>query len=276
MKIITLTTDFGYKDPYVAVVKGGIYSEVNHVQIVDISHGISPFHLHETAYVIQNAYQSFPKGSIHIIGVDAELNPENRHIAMYWDGHYFIGADNGILSFLIQEKGADQIVEINIHEKILANSDMDVFIKVAAHIAREGALTTIGREINSIREIKGINPVVSHDNNQIVGNVIYVDNYGNVITNITRSLFKKIAGSREFTIMARSESFEKIYNGYSEFINFNQPFENRSDSGKKLALWNSSGYLELAIYKSNPATVGSASTLFGLYFRDQIYINFKS
>src|SRR5690606_35937579 len=163
-----------------------------------------------------------------------------------------------------------------IHEKILANSDMDVFIKVAAHIAREGALTTIGREINSIREIKGINPVVSHDNNQIVGNVIYVDNYGNVITNITRSLFKKIAGSREFTIMARSESFEKIYNGYSEFINFNQPFENRSDSGKKLALWNSSGYLELAIYKSNPATVGSASTLFGLYFRDQIYINFKS
>src|SRR5699024_3546197 len=100
MAIITLTTDFGEKDHYVGAIKGSLYSQIDNVRIVDISHLISPFHLHEAAYIIQNAYKSFPDGTIHIIGVDSELNPENRHLAVKMDGQYFICADNGILSFL--------------------------------------------------------------------------------------------------------------------------------------------------------------------------------
>ena len=98
MPIVTLTTDFGEKDHYVGAVKGAIYSELDSVRIVDISHSISPFHITEAAYIIQNAYHSFPKGTIHIIGIDSELNPENRHIAVALDGHYFICANNGIIS----------------------------------------------------------------------------------------------------------------------------------------------------------------------------------
>ena len=90
MAIITLTTDFGEKDHYAGAIKGTIYSESEDFKIVDISHSIKPFNILEAAYIIQNAYKSFPKGTIHIIGIDSELNQENKHIAVKLDDHYFI------------------------------------------------------------------------------------------------------------------------------------------------------------------------------------------
>ncbi|MBT6706026.1 MAG: SAM-dependent chlorinase/fluorinase [Flavobacteriaceae bacterium] len=274
--IITLTTDFGEKDHFAGAVKGAIYSEMETIKIVDISHSISPFHISEAAYIIQNAYKNFPSGSIHIIGIDSELNPENKHIAVYLDEHYFICANNGIISMLTSEINPEKIVEINVHDNIESNFPvLDVFVKVACHIARGGTLEVIGKPIAKIKELIGIKPVVNPENNQIIGNVIYIDNYGNVICNINKSLFEEIGKGRSFTIQARSIKFTNIYNRYSDFINFENPKSKRVEDGKKLTLWNSSGYLELAIYKSNPNTVGSASSLFGLNYRDTISINFE-
>lgn len=275
MAIITLTTDFGEKDHFAGAVKGAIYSELEDVRIVDISHSISPFHLTEAAYIIQNAYQSFPPGTIHIIGIDSELNPENRHIAVLLNGHYFICADNGIISMLTVEKIPEKMVEINIHERLASSFPvLDVFVKVATHIARGGTLEVIGKTITEIKELTGIRPVVSHGETQLIGNVIYIDNYGNVICNITKPLFEKIGKGRNFKISARTVTFQKIHTHYSDAINFEQPPEKREEDGKKLALWNSSGYLEIAIYKSNSTTVGGAATLFGLEYRDSITVNF--
>ena len=274
--IITLTTDFGEKDHFAGAVKGAIYSEMETIKIVDISHSISPFHISEAAYIIQNAYKNFPSGSIHIIGIDSELNPENKHIAVYLDEHYFICANNGIISMLTSEINPEKIVEINVHDNIESNFPvLDVFVKVACHIARGGTLEVIGKPIAKIKELIGIKPVVNPENNQIIGNVIYIDNYGNVICNINKSLFEEIGKGRSFTIQARSIKFTNIYNRYSDFINFENPKSKRVEDGKKLTLWNSSGYLELAIYKSNPNTVGSASSLFGLNYRDTISVNFE-
>ncbi len=275
MSIITLTTDFGERDHFVGAVKGTIYSELEDVKIVDISHSISPFHLHEAAYIIQNAYRSFPKGTIHIIGVDSELNPENKHIAVFMDEHYFICADNGIISLITREIKPEKIVEINIHDRISSNFPvLDVFVKVASHIARGGTLEVIGKNITEIKELTGMRPVVNNEDKQIVGQVIYIDNYGNVISNITRKLFETIGRGREFIISARSVKLNAIHQRYSEAINFDKPIGERDEDGKKLAIWNSAGYLELAVYKSNPSSVGSASTLFGLDFRDSVSINF--
>ncbi|MAP55592.1 SAM-dependent chlorinase/fluorinase [Altibacter sp.] len=276
MPIITLTTDFGEKDHFAGAVKGAIYSELDTVRIVDISHSVSPFHITEAAYIIQNAYRSFPEGSIHIIGIDSELNPENTHIAVYLDGHYFLCANNGIISMLASEIKPEKIVEINIHDRITSNFPvLDVFVKVACHLARGGTLEVIGKTISEIKELTGIRPVVNSDSNQIIGNVIYIDNYGNVICNITKNLFDDVGKGRDFSIAARGATFTKIHTHYSDAINFDVPPERREEDGKKLALWNSSNYLELAIYKSNPSTVGSASTLFGLGFRDTITVNFS-
>jgi len=276
MPIVTLTTDFGEKDHYVGAVKGAIYSELESLRIVDISHSISPFHITEAAYIIQNAYRSFPKGTIHIIGIDSELNAENKHIAVALDGHFFVCANNGIISLLASEIKPEKIVEINIHDRVVSNFPvLDVFVKVACHIARGGTLEVIGKPIEELKELKGLRPVVNPEANQILGTVIYIDNYGNVVTNITKNLFDKIGMGREFKISARTATFSIVHKNYSDAINFDLPPEKREEDGKKLALWNSSNYLELAIYKSNPKTVGSASTLFGLEYWDTITVNFE-
>ena len=150
MAIITLTTDFGEKDHFAGAVKGAIYSELPDVRIVDISHSVSPFNISEAAYVIQNAYHSFPKGTIHVIGIDSELNEDNKHIAVKLDDHYFICANNGIMSMICSEIVPEKIVEINIHDKIPTNFPvLDVFVKVACHIARGGTLEVIGKKIET-------------------------------------------------------------------------------------------------------------------------------
>ena len=275
MAIITLTTDFGMKAHFVGAVKGAFYSEIPEVTIVDISHNISPFNVMEAAYVIQNAFKSFPKGTIHVIGVDSELNPENKHLAMQLDGHYFICANNGILSMICNEMNPDQIVEINIHDKILGSFPvLDVFVKVAAHIARGGTLDVIGKTIPSVKPIKNITPFVSQDRSQLIGHVIFIDRYDNVITNIKKSFFETLQKGRRFEISARNHKFNTIRKRYSDIVDFNIPLPKRNDEGRGLVVFNSSEYLEIAMYKSNKASVGGASTLMGLEMMDSVTVTF--
>jgi S-adenosyl-L-methionine hydrolase (adenosine-forming) len=276
MAIITLTTDFGEKDHFAGAVKGTIYSEMEEVRIVDISHSISPFHITEASYIIKNAYKCFPEGTIHIIGIDSELTPENKHLAVLLDGHYFICANNGILSLIASEIKPEKIVEINIHNTVDTNFPvLDVFVRVACHLARGGTLEVVGKTIENLKYLKELEPYINAEKDQIIGHVLYIDNYGNVVTNITKKLFDNTGKGRSFTIKARTAKFTEIHGTYSDAINFKLEKEKREEDGKKLAIFNSAGYIELAIYKSNPSTVGSASTLFGLDLRDSITINFN-
>ena len=275
MAIITLTTDFGEKDHFAGAIKGAIYSELPDVRIVDISHSVAPFNVPEAAYIIQNAYSSFPKGTIHMIGIDSELNPENKHIAVQLDDHYFICANNGIMSMICSDISPQKIVEINIHDRVATSFPvLDVFVNVACHIARGGTLEVIGKVIATIKPIKNLIPFVNDEKNQIIGSVIYIDNYGNVVTNIKRGFFESIQKSRNYGISARNYKFKKIYDKYSDAINFDIPEEKRYDAGKGLVVFNSSQYMEIAVYKSDCNTVGSASSLMGLKLRDTVTINF--
>jgi len=275
MAIITLTTDFGEKDHFAGAIKGATYSELPDVKIVDISHSVSPFSIPEAAYIIQNAYSSFPKGTIHIIGIDSEINEENKHIVVKLDDHYFVCANNGIMSMICSEIAPEKIVEINIHDKIETSFPvLDVFVKVACHIARGGTLEVIGKPIPSIKPIKNIIPFVNAEKNQIIGSVIYIDNYGNVVTNIKRKFFEDIQKGRSFEIYARNYKFKKIFTKYSDIVNFDIDDDKRNDEGKGLVVFNSSNYMEIAVYKSNCITVGSASTLMGLDMMDTVTVNF--
>ncbi len=275
MALITLTTDFGRKDHFVSAVKGAIYSLLPETTIVDISHEISPFNITETAYILKNAYKSFPKGSIHIVGVDSEMTPENKHIALLLNDQYFICPDNGIMSLIALEINPSKIVEINIHDRVETSfSVLDVFVNVACHIARGGTLDVIGRSLPEIKKTVELQPQVISET-KIIGAVIYIDNYGNVITNITKDLFNNVGKGRAFTVAAGRYSFKKIRSKYSEIVNFDTPVKERHAEGSKLALFNSSNYLEIAIYKSNLQTVGGASTLLGLDYRSTISIEFE-
>ena len=275
MAIITLTTDYGNKDYSVSSLKAKLISNIDNIRIVDITHNISPFNLAEAGYVLEGAFSDFPKGTIHILSVDSELTPENRHIAIMYEGSFFIGADNGVFSLIFRDKKPDQIVEINIHSNYNNNISPDeLFVKVASHIKRSGPLNVVGTEIEKIKEITNLRPVINKEINQILGSVIYIDNYGNVVTNITEKLFKEISKTRPFVINARNVKFSKIYKNYSDAIDFSLEKKDREEDGKKIAIFNNLGYLQLCIYRSNPQTVGSASTLFGLNYRDVVSVQF--
>jgi S-adenosylmethionine hydrolase len=276
MPIITLTTDFGTKDHFVGAVKGAIYKELKEVNVVDISHQITPFSITEAAYTLKNAYQNFPEGSIHIVGVDSEISVENRPIAIQLDGQYFICCDNGILSMITNDINPEKIVEITIQNTTENKfAILDIFIRVACHIARGGKLEVIGKKIDDIKKLFEIQPQINIEKNQIVGSVIYIDNFGNVISNITQGIFANIGKGRDFEIIAKNYKFTKIYKKYNDIVDFSEPKENRQDDGKRLAIFNSANFLEISMYRSNLKTVGGASSLLGLNYRDNITIRFK-
>ncbi|MEE1898644.1 hypothetical protein GN157_11660 [Flavobacterium rakeshii] len=275
MSIITLTTDFGIKDHFVGALKGKIISDYAEARIVDISHHIDLFNVSEASYVIGAAYNSFPKGTVHLIGVDAELTKENKHIAMQWNDHYFICADNGILSILTRKVVPQRIVEINIHDRLPSGSTaMDVFVTVACHLAKGGSLSVIGREIQSLKETNELKAVVASDKNSIKGYVVYIDHFGNCVTNISQKLVKEVAKGRNFEITFSTKTIKAVKSGYSDFA-VNEKFSLKDYEGEKLAIFNEAGYLEVAIYRSNPLTVGTARTLLGLKFRDVVNVVFK-
>lgn len=275
MSIITLTTDFGLKDHFVGALKGKIISTYAEAQIIDISHDIDLFNVSEASYIVGAAYNSFPKGSVHLIGVDAELTKDNRHIAMQWNDHYFVCADNGILSMLTQKIIPQRIVEINIHDRLPEGAtEMDAFVMVACHLAKGGQLSVIGREITEIKEMNELQPVVAADTNSIKGYIAYIDHFGNCVTNIPQKLVKDIAKGRDFEITFSTKTIKSVRKNYSDFV-IREPYTIKDHEGDKLAIFNEAGFLEIAIYRSNPGTVGTARTLLGLKFRDVVNIVFK-
>jgi len=274
MSIITLTTDYGLKDHFVGALKGKLLTEFREATIIDISHDIDAFNVAEAAYIIGASYSSFPKGTVHLIGVDIELNNENQHIAMQWNDHYFICADNGILSILTQKIVPQKLVAITIHDRLPNDAtDMDVFVKVSCHLAKGGLLNVIGKEINSIKEVTELQAVVNE--NQIKGYVTYIDHFGNVVTNISKKMFLETGKSRPYELKFKRQIIKTILPKYSD-IGISEKYPLKYYEGQKLAIFNEAGFLEIAIFRSNPDTVGSATSLLGLNYRDVVTIEFRN
>lgn len=259
MPVITLTTDLGTRDHYVASVKGAIYSGCPEAKIVDISHEIHPFDILQASFLIKNCYADFPKGSIHILGINAEWAADTRHLVVLVEGHYFIGADNGIFSLIFDRK-PEEIYELTLSSSspYMTFPTKDVFAKAACHIANKGSLQIIGR-LTEEYEHRGTFSAVPEPT-LIRGMAIYVDHYGNVISNITEQLFRQYRNSTSFRIILRREDYDitHISGTYSEV-----------PEGERLALFSSSGYLEIAINR------GNASKLLGIRQNDIIRIEFN-
>jgi S-adenosylmethionine hydrolase len=274
MSIITLTTDYGLKDHFVGALKGKLLSEFREATIIDISHDIDAFNVAEASYIVGSAYSSFPKGTVHLIGIDIELNTENKHIAMQWNDQYFICADNGILSMLIQKIVPQKLVAINIHDRLPNDAtDLDVFVKVACHLAKGGLLNVIGKEIKAIKEVTELQAIVQE--NQIRGYVIYIDHLGNAVTNISKKMFLEMGKARPYEIQFKNKTIKTILPKYSD-IGISEKYPLKYYEGEKLAIFNEAGFLEIAIFRSNPDTVGSASSLLGLSYRDLVTIEFRN
>lgn len=273
MNIITLTTDMGLKDHYVASVKGTIYSLLPTVTLVDISHQIKPFNYSQAAFFIKSCFEDFPENSVHIIGVDAEplvnlVQPDlsNLPLIIRYKKHFFIGIDNGFFSLLV---GDDQPDEVWVLEDVLSKpslmnfSTKNILAPAACHIASGQPLDLIASKTDRFKKAFRPNPVI--EGNTLKGAIIHIDHYGNVITNITKSDFLRMGTNTPFTIYFRQKEYyiDTISLGYNEVPN-----------GEKVALFNDSELLEIAINKGTPESGGGASTLFGLRLNDIIRIEF--
>lgn len=258
MALITLITDFGITDFYVSSIKGAILSQLPDTQIVDISHHVPKFDIATAAFMLRNVTPDFPAGTIHIIGVLPNLDEDTAHVAIKFDDQYFIGADNGIFSLLF-DRFPQEIVELNLSQEtdLLTFPTRDVFVKAACHLARGGTLSVLGPPRTSWKERTQFRAVV--DNNTIRGTVIYIDSYGNVITNISRQLFTEVGRGRNFTISFRVPGYDiqHISNRYDDVV-----------ESERLALFGASGYMEIAI------NIGHASRLLGLKINDIVRIEF--
>jgi S-adenosyl-L-methionine hydrolase (adenosine-forming) len=257
MPVITLISDWGDKDHYIGAVKGAILSRMPEVVIVDISHHIPPFDIEQAAFVLKNAYPDFPEGTIHIIGVSTEESEKFGHTAIELDGQFFIGNDNGVFT-LLTNKRPDKIIELTINQDsdYFTFSTRDRFVKAAVHIARGNRIDDLGTPKAKLTEKFLLNPVI--DSNLIKGHVVYIDRYENVITNITEPQFREVQKNRKFSLVFRTYEINRISKSYTDVA-----------PGEIVALFGSSGNLEIAINQ------GNAAGLLGLDYKDMIRIEFE-
>ena len=276
MSIITLTTDFGLKDHFAGIFKGKIYSLFPETTIIDISHSIDKFNVLEASYLLSSSYTHFPKGTVHIVAVDATRNADTIHIAMLYDGHYFIGADNGIFGGLANKKNPDKIVQITIHDRLLDGSnDLDVFATVATHLAKSGEMTVIGTPLTDIKKMNMLVPILDQNLNSIRGHIIYIDDFGNCITNISKKYIEEVARGRQYSVRFSVYTIKRVKSDYADFKN-NKSADLNAMAGNEIALFNQDGFLEIAVYRSNPNRSGSAHTLLGLKMQDAVIVEFES
>ena len=273
MHIITLTTDMGVKDHYVAALKGKIYSLCPSAIIVDISHTVKPFNIGQASFFIRNSIKDFPDGTIHIIGVDPEplvnfSQPEESALPtiMKFNNQYFIGTDNGIFSLILENQkhqGLWSLDDVLSQPELMNFPTKNILVPAACKLAKGEKPEAIGSVKDSYKKAFLINPVI--DGNTVKGSVLHIDHYGNLITNIKKDDFYRIGRNVPFVIYFRQKEYyiDVISLGYNEV-----------PTGEKVAIFNADGYLEIAINKGTPENGGGANSLFGLKLGDTIRIEF--
>ncbi len=243
MAIITLISDWGYTDFYLASVKGMIYRYLPEVRIVDISHSLKTYDIVEAAYIIKNSYPSFPDGTVHIIGLNTEESIKHAHTIVYYKKQYFIGTDNGVFSMIFDGE-PDMIVELDVLLDSTVNtfSTRDRFVKAATHLAEGKPIEELGDVKTELVNMFLFEP--SADKEGIKGIVTYIDNFENLFTNISFELFNKTINGKKFEIRFNSYIINSISNSYSDV----RP-------GEMLALFASNEMLEIAINKGDAASL---------------------
>ncbi len=219
MKPIVLLTDFGLKDSFVGVMKGVIVNISPGAEIVDLTHQVMPCNINQAAFLLLTSFKFFPKGTIFVVVVDPGVGSNRKSIAIKTKDYYFVGPDNGVLSLAAISDSIGKIVSLDNKEYFLEKVSAtfhgrDIFAPVAAYLEKGVKINSFGKEL---KNIKGINlPVPEMSGNKLTGEIIFIDRFGNLVTNITKDKLKEFVGERKFRISIKSAQFDKLYNYYSE------------------------------------------------------------
>lgn len=227
MPIITLLTDFGLEDNFVGVMKGVILGINPDVSIVDITHNVRQHNIMEAAFLLKGSYRFFPKGTIHLVVVDPGVGSHRKAIIVKTRDYYFIGPDNGVLSLALEGQRVERVINITNEKyflKPVSNTfhGRDVFTPVASYLSKDIPLERFGEEIRGYKKLD----IPKFKSGK--GQVIYIDRFGNLITNIPKGMSGKI--------QFKGISIDKISSSYAEVR-----------IGKPLAIFGSFGYLEIGV-----------------------------
>ena len=237
MALITITSDLGTRDFYVAAIKGAIITNSGFVNIIDVTHHIKPFDIKEAAFTVKNMFRYYPKGTIHIVHVNSTDSKGKLLLALV-DGHYFLTFDNGFLS-LAFEQMPRETYEIN--TELLENASLlyeAAISKVVHLLVKEFHPSDFTKLTTETIKLRLMQPITS--NGSIRGTVINIDNFGNATVNITKAMFEQYIGEKQFTITANVGTTKEISKKYSDM----------DEEADMICLFNSSGYLEIALNKA--------------------------
>lgn len=255
MQIVTFTSDFGNQDYYVAIIKAAILSRQSQVHFVDITHNIKNYDIVQAAFIFRNAWQSFPEGTIHLLSINDFDNAHQGFIIIKHAAHYFLGPDNGLF-WLAFGTMPDEVYELPKIED--SNFPLkEIYANAVAYIIAQNPLNKIGNKLQSIVQRIALQPVTSKSH--IRGSVVHIDNFENVIVNISRELFDKIGKNRSFSLyFKRHDPITRLSKNY-----YDVPI------GEILCLFNSADCIEIAI------NMGKAASLLGLNVEDVVQIDFQ-
>lgn len=248
--VITLLTDFGLHDAYVAIMKGVILGIAPHARLIDVTHEVAPQGVAEAAYLLQTGYKYFPRGTIHLVVVDPGVGSERRGLAIATSDYYFVGPDNGLFAPLVEAARSNDepvaIVELGEPRYWLPKVShtfhgRDIFAPVAAHLIAGAPFNELGQPLATI-EPSTVQPPRRDAQGLLHGELLHVDRFGNCLTNIAAStLHANGLGERLYVDIA-GERLPGLYQTYSE-----------APVGMPVVLLSSSGRLELAIRNGNAA-----------------------
>jgi hypothetical protein len=239
---IVLLTDFGFEDSYVGIMKGVILSTYGYSRIVDLSHNILPQDVTQAAFMLYCSYSYFPEDSIFVAVIDPGVGTSRKVLCMEAANRVFLAPDNGLLSLVEEEEGADAIREVNNEELFLQTPSgtfhgRDIFAPVGAHICSGTSPSEVGPEVDSFQKLNLPKPVHTADNT-LRGEVIYIDHFGNLITNVSQNMVETSFECPPETVRTtlKQHTIEGISETYSAV-----------DEGNLVALIGSTGYLEVAV-----------------------------
>jgi len=257
MAVITFMSDFGTDDHYVATVKGKILSKNPNQQIVDISHAIKPYDISHAAFVLKSVYSDFPSGTVHLVSVDS-VRERSNGVALRLDDHFFVGFNCGLFSML-SENEPTEIVEVDIADSTFPAKG--VLSDAVIELSSGAELKKLGNSLDGL--VKLFARQLKVTKREIAGNVVNVDHYGNLITNITKTEFDKIleinGSTVKYQIRFGRESFDRTNKFFSDV-----------ESGDCYVLFNSIGNLQIGLNK------GDASQLLGLGVDAPVHIEFTN
>ena len=259
MAIVTFMSDFGTEDHYVAAVKARLLGINPNLSIVDITHQLPTSDVGQAAYTLKQIFRDFPPGTVHLCGIENHTDTATKLVAIKLEEYYFVGENNGLFS-LVSDQKPTAVVALNELNPIQSTFHAkDILAPTAAALASGQNIHEMGPNLEQMHTLLGRQLKVTK--REISGNVVRVDHYGNLITNIDKQSFdtiRKLNGEKAFEVCFGRERTARIHQKYGEV-----------ESGEYFVIFNSNGYLQIGINK------GKASELMGIHHDAPIIINFQ-